>query len=452
MRYLPHTPDEINSMLESIGVSKMSDLFASIPSELQLNEPLDLPQPLSELELRKHLRQLSRKNAHGDGWINFLGGGVYRHYVPSATRLIVSRSEFSTAYTPYQPEVSQGTLQALFEFQTMVAELLGLEIATASHYDGASATAEAILMAARIHKKRRRALIARSLPPRYREVIHTYLKYTDIELTEIPFDSETGKLDQKALTAELDEDCCCVVVGTPNFFGVLENFESIATEIQAQGALFVTSSPEPWSLALAKSPGEMGADIAVAEGQSFGNAMNFGGPSLGLFATREKFARQVPGRLIGETIDHAGQRGYVLTLATREQHIRRERATSNICTNVSLCALAATITLSLIGPEGFKKIAAENLRKAEMAKQLLLQIPEVSIGLGGNTFNEFTIRIPQSAEQVLAKLRDEKILGGIALNQWYPELENYLLISVTEMNTHEEIATFARQLGNILAA
>jgi glycine dehydrogenase subunit 1 len=452
MRYLPHTPDEIKSMLDLIGVQGIDELFTSIPEALRLKENLALPEALSELELRKHLRQLSRKNAHGDEWINFLGAGSYRHYVPSATRLIVTRSEFSTAYTPYQPEVSQGTLQALFEFQTMVAELLGLGIATASHYDGASATAEAILMAVRISRgKRKKALVARSLPPRYREVITTYLRYTDIEVEEIAFENESGRLSRDDLKAKLDENCSCVVVGTPNYFGVLENFEGVADLSHEAGALLVTASPEPWSLALAKSPAEMGADIATAEGQSFGNAMNFGGPSLGLFATHEKYARQVPGRLVGETVDSKGQRGFVLTLATREQHIRRERATSNICTNVSLCALAATISLSLLGPEGFRKIAAENLRKAEQAKQLLSQIPNVSLGFTGPTFNEFAIRVPGDPQDILDQLKAKKILGGLSLHEDYPELENYLIISVTEMNTHEEIANFVRQLGNILA-
>jgi len=450
MRYLPHTPKDIGSMLKTIGADSIDQLFDCIPEQLRLQKGLNLPAPLPELELRHHLRELSRKNAHGDEWINFLGAGSYRHYVPSAVKGLVSRSEFATAYTPYQAEVSQGTLQALFEFQTMVAELCGFEIANASIYDGASATAEAILMALRLNK-RHRILIARSLPPEYREVITTYLKYTEVEFDELSFDQETGRINRADLKKKLSEDTCCVVASYPNFFGVLETLDDVSEATHQAGALFITTTSEPWALALAKSPGEMGVDIAAAEGQSFGNAISYGGPSLGLFATHKKYARQVPGRLVGETVDSEGQRGYVLTLATREQHIRRERATSNICTNVSLCALAATITLSLLGPNGFRKIASDNLQKAELAKQQLTQIPGVSLGFTGNTFNEFSLRLPRAPKEVLAALQKEGILGGVALSRWYQELENYLLINVTEMNTHEEIATFTRKLGNVLA-
>ncbi len=450
MRYLPHTPDDIDQMLQVIGVKSIDDLFTCIPPELKLKENLQLPPPYTELELREELRRLSRRNAHGNDWINFLGAGAYRHYVPSAVKTLVSRSEFATAYTPYQPEVSQGTLQALYEFQTMVSELCGLEIANASNYDGASAVAEAILTAMRINK-RRRILIARTLPPEYRQVVNTYLRFSDVTIEEVPFESQSGRLDRKALSEALADDVSCVVVGYPNFFGILENFEDVAEQTHQAGALLITSTAEPWALALAKSPGEMGADIATAEGQSFGNAIQYGGPSLGLFATHKKYARQVPGRLVGETVDCNGERGYVLTLATREQHIRREKATSNICTNVSLCALAATITLSLLGRRGFRHIASDNLKKSELAKQQLAQIPGISLPFTGATFNEFVIKVPREPASLLEALRNEGILGGVAIRQWYPQLENYLLVSVTEMNTDEEIATFSRKLGNALA-
>ncbi len=450
MRYLPHTSDEIADMLHVIGVKSVDDLFACIPEGLKLQEPLDLPPALPELQLRKHLRRLSRENAHGDEWISFLGAGAYRHYVPSAVRLLLARSEFSTAYTPYQPEVSQGTLQALFEFQTMVAEMLGHEIANASHYDGASATAEALLMALRL-TKRNKILIAHSVPHEYRQVIQSYLQYTDVELVEIPYDPKSGRIKSDELKNALDDQVAAFLIAYPNVFGVLENFSEMAGQVHDCGGLMISCTPEPWSLALAEAPGVLGADIATAEGHSFGNAMNYGGPSLGLFATHKKYARQMPGRLVGETTDSKGQRGYVLTLATREQHIRRERATSNICTNVSLCALAATITLSLIGKQGFRKMATENLRKSEQAKNLLAQIPGVSLAFNGITFNEFVIRVPKDPEELLKGLEQEKILGGVALRRWYPELENHILINVTDMNTDEEIATFARQIGNLLA-
>ncbi len=449
MRYLPHTPDEIEMMLEVIGVGSIDDLFSSIPPSLRLKSPLGLPPALSELELRQHLRELSRDNAHGDDWVNFLGGGSYRHYIPSAVSTLVSRSEFSTSYTPYQPEVSQGNLQALFEFQTMVAEIFDMEIANASLYDGATAAAEAVLMALRLNK-RKRVLLARSLHPKYRQVIQTYLRYMEVELQEVDYNRETGTLHRDALTKALNDEVSCVVIGIPNFFGIVEDLSEIAEQVHQQGGLLITATPEPFALALAKTPGEMGADIAVGEGQSFGNAMNFGGPSLGLFATREKFVRQVPGRLVGETTDQAGQRGYVLTLATREQHIRRERATSNICTNVSLCALAAAIALALFGKEGFRKIGQVNFERAERTKQALSSITGVKLAFSGTTFNEFVVRLPQDPTRVLAQLREEKIFGGLALSDDYPELENSLLICATEMNCDDDIKTYQDRLAATL--
>lgn len=449
MRYLPHTDAEIKSMLKTIGASSIDELFSCIPDRLRLKTDLSLPPSLSESELRVHMRNLSRKNAHDDEWISFLGAGSYNHYIPSVVQALIGRGEFLTAYTPYQPEVSQGTLQALFEFQTMIAELLGLEIANASNYDGASSAAEAALMALRMNR-RKRLLIARSINPEYREVIETYLRYVDVQIEYLDFDPQTGTLDRTDLEKKLKNDLSCVIISYPNFFGILESLDDIAASIHDAGALLITATPEPWCLALAKSPGEWGADIATAEGQSFGNPISFGGPSLGLFATHKKHARQIPGRLVGETVDSQGQRGYVLTLATREQHIRRGRATSNICTNVNLCALAATITLSLLGPNGFQRIASENLRKSERAKQLLTEIPGVSLGFSSATFNEFALKLPKDPKQILSRLLQENILGGVALGRWYLELENYLLINVTEMNADKDIEVFGQKLKNII--
>lgn len=452
MRYLPHTPDEISVMLQTIGLKSLDELFTSIPESLRLNEPLPLPAPRSEMELRRHLRSMSRKNAHGDQWINFLGAGSYRHYIPSAVNTLISRSEFSTSYTPYQSEVSQGTLQALFEYQTMIAELFGLEISNASLYDGASATAEAVLTALRINK-RKQVLVSRSLHPEYREVLNTYLQYANVQVEEIDFDPQSGQLNDKILQEKLSEETSCLVMGYPNFFGILEDLTDISTEVHQAGALMITATAEPFALSLAKEPGAYGVDIAVGEGQGFGNAMNYGGPSLGLFATRKKFVRQMPGRLVGETVDTEGRRGYVLTLSTREQHIRRERATSNICTNVSLCALAATITLSLLGKQGFSELGRSNLSRAEEAKDRLRQIPGLELAWPeASTFNEFVLRLPMDPNTILSRLTAEGIMGGVALNKWYPELERDLLVCVTEMNDTDELEIFSKALGKIIGA
>lgn len=449
MRYLPHTPDEIKEMLQVIGVKSIEEFFSSIPDSLRLKGEVNLPPALTEMELRRHLRGLSRRNAHGDEWIHFLGGGAYRHYIPSAVSALINRSEFATSYTPYQPEVSQGTLQALFEYQTMVAEIFGMEIANASNYDGATAAAEAIMMALRLNG-RRQVLLARSLHPEYRKVIATYLRHLGLDFKEISYDPQSGEINREELEKHLSDQTSCFIVGYPSFFGILEDFEDISKKLHDHGGLLITATAEPFSLALAKSPGEMGADIAVGEGQSFGNAINFGGPSLGLFATHQKFLRQIPGRLVGETVDKEGKRGYVLTLATREQHIRRERATSNICTNTSLCALAATITLALLGKEGFCEMASANLENAERTKKMLAAIDGIETVFTGTTFNEFVLKISKDPEQILGQLQNEGIFGGLALRQWYPELENGLLVCVTEMNTDNDIEIYKRKLEQLL--
>ncbi len=437
MRYLPHTAQEIHDMLQAIGVSKVDELFSSIDTPARLNRLLDLPPPLSEMELRNCLREISRKNAHGEDWAIFLGAGSYSHYIPSAVSQLLSRGEFLTAYTPYQPEVSQGTLQAIFEYQTMVCEILGMEVANASHYDGSTSMAEAALMALSI-TKRTKVLVARNIHPEYREVLKTYLQNEDAVIEEIPFDA-SGAVDRKALSSKIDHQTACVIAGTPNFFGIIEDLTDIATKIHEAGGLLVTVTQEPLALGLFKSPGEMDADIVVAEGQSFGNTMSFGGPYLGMFATREKFVRAMPGRLVGQTVDAEGKRGFVLTLATREQHIRRERASSNICTNVALCALAATITLALWGQQGFEQLARMNYDGALRLREQLGQIKGLRPRFSGTHFNEFVIETSQPAESILKELQRKNIIGGVALGRWYPELSHSILITVTEMNTVEQI-------------
>jgi glycine dehydrogenase subunit 1 len=450
MRYLPHTRQDIADMLKTIGSPTIDELFSSIPKEDLFSRKLNLPEPLAELELRNHLRKISRNNAHGEDWSMFLGGGSYSHYIPSAVPYLISRGEFLTAYTPYQPEVSQGTLQAIFEYQTMMAEILGLDIANASQYDASTACGEAARVAVAI-TKRRRVLIGRNVHPEYREVVRSYLKNEDISLEEIPYTTE-GALDRTALKNLIRDDVACVLAGYPNFFGVVEDLSDVAEALHNVSALLVTITQDPLALGLFRSPGEMGADIAVAEGQSFGNTMSFGGPGLGIFAAKKQHARAMPGRLIGETVDAEGKRGFVLTLATREQHIRRERATSNICTNVSLCALAATITLALWGRQGFSKLAQINYDAGqELKERLSKEFPAgIRFPFSGTTFNEFVIQTRVKPTDVIARLLNDKIVPGIALWRWYPELPDALLVCVTEMNTPEHIDLLVGGLKKIL--
>lgn len=443
MRYLPHTETDIQEMLQKIGVEKISDLFASIPEALKLKKPLNLPAPISEMELRHVLREMSRKNAHGEDWAIFLGAGSYSHYIPSAVSQLLLRGEFLTAYTPYQPEVAQGTLQVIFEYQTMVCEILGMEVSNASHYDGSTATTEAALMALGI-TKRKKILIARSLHPEYRETLKTYIQDPEIEVVEIPFTS-AGTLDRDFIKNNLNENVGCVVAAYPNFFGVVEDLSDVAELVHSKGALLVTSTTEAFALALFKSPGEMGADIAVAEGQSFGIPMAFGGPSVGFFATKEKYVRAIPGRLVGETVDADGKRGYVLTLATREQHIRREKASSNICTNVALCALAATITLTLLGKTGYQELAQINFDRAESFKEKL-NSQKSFLKFSGNTFNEMVIVTKSDPEKLTERLLKEKMIVGIPLGRWYPELKDSLLLCLTEMNCDTHIQKLLEEL------
>lgn len=447
MRYLPHTPKEIEELLRAIGVRDIDQVFSTIPESLRLTRPLHLPPPLSEIELRNHLRHLSRKNAHGEEWSFFLGGGSYSHYIPSPVSQLLTRGEFLTSYTPYQPEVSQGTLQAIFEYQTMVSEILGMDVANASHYDGSTGTAEAVLMALST-TDRKRVIVAKNLHPEYREVLRTYLKKEDV-VEEIPYTPE-GTLDRAVLKKMMGLDVACIVAAIPNFFGIVEDLTDVAKMIHEAGGLFITSTSEPLSFGLFKSPGEMEADIAVAEGQSFGIPMSFGGPGLGLFAVKKELVRSIPGRLVGETVDTEGRRGFVLTLATREQHIRRERATSNICTNVALCALAATMTLALWGKAGLQQLAQMNFDRAELLKERLRSIRGIELRFRGVTFNEFVIRTPRDPQKLVESLLKEKIIAGIPLGRWYPELEDSLLVCITEMNSENEIEKFVNGLTRVL--
>ncbi|BCR04132.1 glycine dehydrogenase [Desulfuromonas versatilis] len=445
MRYIPHTQEDIQQMLETVGVGSLEELFEEIPKSVRLQRPLDLSAPLSEPELLRHLRSLADRNATPDSMPSFLGGGAYNHFIPAAVDQLISRSEFYTAYTPYQPEISQGTLQAIFEYQTLVCQLTGMDVANASMYDGASACAEAVLMAVRA-TRRKRVLISEALHPEYRETVATYCRYLDVELVPVPFDA-SGGTDMSALSSLLDKETAALVVGYPNFFGVVEDLAAQAEVAHGLGARLVAAVQEPIALGLLKSPGELGADIVAGEGQSFGIPVAFGGPYLGFFAARQKDLRTMPGRLVGETLDTRGQRGFVLTLATREQHIRREKATSNICSNEGLCALMATIYLSLMGKSGIREVAVQNFSKAEYAKRAIGALQGFSIPFAGATFNEFVVEAGVEAGAVLERLERQGILGGIALGGYFPEMSNRFLVCVTEQNSRQEIDALVAALA-----
>ena len=426
MHYLPNSPESRKRMLKAIDRSSVAELFEPIPQAIRLQRPLDLPGPLSEMEILDFFREASRQS--GKDYASFLGAGAYSHHRPAVVDSLISRGEFFTAYTPYQAEIAQGTLQALFEFQSLICLLTGMEVANASLYDGSTAMTEAVLMALRI-TRRRRVLVARSVHPEYRQILATYLRHQEIETQEIPF-ARSGKLDCESLEKSLSSDTAAVVIQSPNFFGVLEDYAPVTQLARHHGALLVVTVTEPLSLARINPPTQ--ADIVCGEGQSFGVPVAFGGPYLGLLATRREYVRQMPGRLVGQTHDSEGRTGYVITLATREQHIRREKATSNICTNQSLCALTATIYLSLLGKQGLRRLAELNLAKAQYAMRRLTPAPGVRSAFTGKTFNEFTLMLPEEPERLLKKLRQEKILGGVALGRFYPELKNALLVCATE--------------------
>ena len=424
-------------MLDAIGLQSADDLFDSIPQGVRLQRPLNTPAALSEIELLDRFEQMASRNVAARR-ISFMGGGAYSHYIPTIVDHILTRSEFFTAYTPYQPEISQGTLQTIFEFQTLVCQLTGMEVANASMYDGSTALAEAVLMAERV-TKRSKAIASSAAHPEYLEVVRTYVQHAGIHLEVVPFDERTGQ-SWKSLAEAVDDQTAALVVQSPNFFGCVEDVSALADAAHAKGALLVVVITEAMSLGLLKSPGACGADIVVAEGQSFGVPLSFGGPYLGLFATREKYARQIPGRLVGEAYDKQGRRGFVLTLATREQHIRREKATSNICTNEGLIALAATVYLETMGRRGIQEAAHQCAQKAAYAAREISRLKGYSLPFSGPCFNEFIVRGPIKAVELLSRLGKEKgIDGGIALSRFMPDRPNDFLVCVTETNSRAQI-------------
>lgn len=448
MSYIPHTEKDIQEMLKVIGVESVEDLFKAIPDNLRVKKPLNLPAPLSEQGLIQEMTTLSRKNATVGEYVSFLGAGAYNHYIPSIVHHLISRSEFYTAYTPYQPEISQGTLQAIFEYQTLICQLTGMDVSNASMYDGASATAEAVLMAGRINN-RSKVILSAALHPEYREVINTYLSGNRDNIKEVFYCTETGRTVPEAIEKLLDKDTSSVVIQQPNFFGSIEDIKAIAEVVHKNNSILIVSIPEPVSLGLLKPPGELGVDIVVGEGQGFGNGLNFGGPYLGFFATLEKYLRQMPGRLVGETVDKRGKRGYVLTMATREQHIRREKATSNICTNEGLCALAAAIYLTALGKNGLMELARLNLSKAEYLKKRLTNIKGIKPAFTAPTFNEFVIELDKEPDDMLKAFLKKGMIAGLPLKRIYHELSRHVLICATEMNTKGQMDELLEGLEKI---
>jgi glycine dehydrogenase subunit 1 len=442
MRYLPHTPDDVAAMLAAIGAPSVDSLFTSIPAENRLGRPLKLPEPLDEAHLTGELESLAELNSSAKA---FLGAGAYPHHVPAIVDQLLLRSEFYTAYTPYQPEVAQGTLQAIFEYQTLVCLLTGMEVANASMYDGATGAAEAALMATRIAKGRKRILIGRNVHPEYRKVLTTYSTAIGFELQEIPY-GPTGRLDQNALRVALDDDkSAAVICGYPNFFGVVEDLPAIAAATHAKGALLITTTTESLSFGLVQGPGSLGADICVGEMQSFGNGPSYGGPGLGFFATRDEFVRQMPGRLVGATVDREGRRGFVLTLSTREQHIRRERATSNICTNHGLNALAAAIHLSCLGKSGLRQLALINYQRARYLRESLAA-KGMTTPFQAPVFNEFVVKVPNAAA-AFERAKAKGLIAGLKLATEYQELPDTLLLCATELHSKEKIDTLVSALA-----
>jgi glycine dehydrogenase subunit 1 len=441
--FCPHTPEEIREMLTVIGVGNVEDLFALIPEELR-TKTFNLPPGMSEFETFARMQAIAWENTQGV--IPFIGGGYHDHLIPSVVAHLAGRSEFYTAYTPYQPECSQGTLQALFEYQTAICRLTGLDVSNASLYDGSTACAEAAMMALRI-TGRRKIVVDGCINPFSRQVLKTYLHNLDVEVIEIP--PLDGLLNRTGLAGALDDSVAAVLVQNPNFFGTVDDFSTLADQLHDKGALLITSV-YPISLALLKTPAEMGADIAVGDGQSLGNPLSFGGPSFGFIAARKTFIRNMPGRIVGETADKQGRRGYVLTLQAREQHIKRHKATSNICSNQGLCAVRGLIFLSSLGKTGLMKLARLNLDKAEYAKARLAEIPGVSVLQSAPTFNEFTVSLPKPAREVVASLLEKGIAAGVPLSEYYCDSEQLMVVTVTEKRSRKEIDLLVRALEVVL--
>jgi len=449
MSYISLSDKDKKEMLDRIGIKSLHELFKSIPEEIRLDRKLRVPEAHTEPELIKRFKSLSEKNTY-QGFLSFLGAGAYSHFIPAAVDYLSGRGEFVTPYTPYQPEVSQGTLQSIFEFQTMICQLTGMDIANASLYDGASAAAEAVLMVNRLTRKNR-ILVARSVHPQYREVIEAYTQNLDFSIEEIGY-TKTGQIDQENLEEALDDQTAAVVIQSPNFFGVIEPFQEVAERSKKYKALSVYLVAEAVSMGLLEAPGKLGADIVTGEAQSFGLPLSFGGPYLGFMACSQAFLRQFPGRISGQTQDVEGNTGYVLTLSTREQHIRRERATSNICTNQSLCALKATIFLEMMGEEGLMEMARQNIQKAGYAFDRLRRLQNVKSRFSGRFFNEFVLEMEKPWEELDPILRGKKILGGFPLEKSYPELKNCVLFNVTEKHTKKDILQLEAALEEALEA
>ena len=455
MRYLPLTDADRSAMLEKIGAPDVDALFVDVPEEARLDGPIHgLPMHASEMAVEKHMRTLSKKNLAASDAAFFLGAGAYKHHVPASVDHIIQRGEFLTAYTPYQPEIAQGTLQMLFEFQSQVAHLYGCAVANASMYDGSTACWEAVAMASRIARgKKRKVVLSGALHPHYAEVVKTMAKFTDDEIAHAK-PAMQGSPDTDGLISRIDANTSCVVVQYPDILGRVNDLQPVADAAHEKGALLIVVNTEPVALGACLSPGEMGADIVVGEGQSIGVGLQFGGPYLGLFAVRDpKHVRMMPGRLCGETQDAEGKRGYVLTLSTREQHIRREKATSNICTNSGLCALAFSVHMTLLGEKGLRQLAMENHRLACIAADKLAGVPGVSV-LNDAFFNEFTIQLGTDAREVVRKLAEDDILAGVSLGRLFPdqeELSDGLIVAVTETTTEEDIETLVSALKEVLA-
>jgi glycine dehydrogenase subunit 1 len=442
MPYIYNTPEDQQEMLKAIGAASLDDLFAPIPDDLQLKRPLDLPPALSEMELDQHLRQLAARNEHAGTKVCFLGGGSYDHFVPSVCDVIGARSEFYTSYTPYQAEASQGNLQVMFEYQSLITRLTGMDVANSSLYDGASAAAEAVLMALHAGGRRNRVVVPADLHPEYRQTIATYLANLDAELATLP--CPAGVIDAAALAAALDDRTAAVILQQPNFFGCIEDADAVAAAAKEAGALVIAVF-DPISLGLLKRPGDYGANIAVAEGHAMGTPMSYGGPYLGVMACDQALVRRMPGRIVGETKDRRGQRCFVLTLQTREQHIRREKATSNVCTNQALFAVRASVYLSQMGPQGLRETANLCLQKSRYLAERLSESDRFSLAFEAPTFKEFVIRDAENdVDGLLRAALDAGYLAGLPLGRWYPDLNDCMLIAVTEKRTKREIDGLVR--------
>ncbi len=444
MPFLPHTREEEKAMLQAIGASSTKDLFQDIPKELRLQRPLQLPQGLAEKAAWEEVQRLAERNRHTGNFLCFRGAGAYEHYQPSAVNHLLSRADFYTAYTPYQPEISQGTLQSIFEYQTCICELTGMDVANASHYDGATALTEAALMAVEA-TRRAKVAVSTLVHPEYRETMQTYLRRRGVEIIWLPY-QEGLTVSGTDLERYLSDEVAAVLIQSPNFWGSIEDLKMFAEKIHEKGGLFV-ACVDPLSLGVLESPGRLGADIVVGDGQSLGLPLSFGGPYLGFMACKEKYVRRLPGRIVGKTLDRLGREGYVLTLQAREQHIRREKASSNICSNQALCALAATIYLALMGPEGLAEAGNQCLQKSHYARKRLAALPGVTIPFKAPFFQEFVVKTKEAPNQINQRLWEAGILGGLDLSKYYPEMENHLLLCVTEMRSREEIERLIQVWG-----